>query len=106
MSSSLDPDQARHFVGPDLGPNCLQISRRLTSPLARRELWSLRFYDSVLDDVLSTVGSDISSRRTSEAFVSGQSFSLQIVFTLTRLMNIIFNFFACLVIFYTFVVVC
>ena len=23
-SSSLDPDQARHFVGPDLGPNCLQ----------------------------------------------------------------------------------
>ena len=20
----LDPDQARHFVGPDLGPNCLQ----------------------------------------------------------------------------------
>ena len=24
MSSSLDPDQARHFVGPDLDPNCLQ----------------------------------------------------------------------------------
>ena len=24
VSSSLDPDQARHFVGPDLGPNCLQ----------------------------------------------------------------------------------
>ena len=23
MSNSLDPDQARHFVGPDLGPNCL-----------------------------------------------------------------------------------
>ena len=23
VSSSLDPDQARHFVGPDLGPNCL-----------------------------------------------------------------------------------
>ena len=23
-SKSLDPDQARHFVGPDLGPNCLQ----------------------------------------------------------------------------------
>ena len=21
---NLDPDQARHFVGPDLGPNCLQ----------------------------------------------------------------------------------
>ena len=24
MSNSLHPDQARHFVRPDLGPNCLQ----------------------------------------------------------------------------------
>ena len=24
VSNSLDPDQAQHFVGPDLGPNCLQ----------------------------------------------------------------------------------
>ena len=24
MSNSLDPDQARHFVGPDLDLNCLQ----------------------------------------------------------------------------------
>ena len=24
MSNSLGPDQARHFVGPNLGPNCLQ----------------------------------------------------------------------------------
>ena len=24
MSNSLDPDQAQHFVAPDLGPNCLQ----------------------------------------------------------------------------------
>ena len=24
VTNSLDPDQARHFVGPDLGPNCLQ----------------------------------------------------------------------------------
>ena len=23
-SNSLDPDHAQHFVGPDLGPNCLQ----------------------------------------------------------------------------------
>ena len=23
MSNSFDPDQARRFVGPDLGPNCL-----------------------------------------------------------------------------------
>ena len=24
VSNSLDPDQAHHFVRPDLGPNCLQ----------------------------------------------------------------------------------
>ena len=24
VSNSLDPDQAPRFVGPDLGPNCLQ----------------------------------------------------------------------------------
>ena len=24
VSNSLDPDQARHYVGPDLPPNCLQ----------------------------------------------------------------------------------
>ena len=26
MSNSLERDQARHSVGPDLGPNCLQRS--------------------------------------------------------------------------------
>ena len=25
MLNGLDPDQARHFVGPDLGPNCLHL---------------------------------------------------------------------------------
>ena len=24
VTNSLDPDQNRHFVGPDLGPSCLQ----------------------------------------------------------------------------------
>ena len=30
MSNGLDPDQDRHFVGPDLGPNCFAkfIGRR------------------------------------------------------------------------------
>ena len=30
VSNSLDPDQAQHYVGPDLCPNCLQkiINRR------------------------------------------------------------------------------
>ena len=26
FANSLDPDQARYFVGPDLGPNCLSPS--------------------------------------------------------------------------------
>ena len=35
MSNSLNPDQGRHSVGPDLGPNCLQwLSADDKSPLA------------------------------------------------------------------------
>ena len=28
MSNSLDPDQVRHFVGPDMGPNCKGYQQR------------------------------------------------------------------------------
>ena len=35
MSNSLDPDQARHYVGPDLGPNCLQ---KLSANDTRRQI--------------------------------------------------------------------
>ena len=39
MSNGLDPDQDRHSVGPDLGPNCLQkLSADVESPLARKEV--------------------------------------------------------------------
>ena len=44
MSNSLDPDQARHFVGPDLDPNCLQMlsaddtSRQRVKPGTNREV--------------------------------------------------------------------
>ena len=31
MSNSLDPDQDRHSVGPDLGPNSLQTTKVATS---------------------------------------------------------------------------
>ena len=34
VSNSLDPDQARHFVEPGLGPNCLQ---RLSADDTRRQ---------------------------------------------------------------------
>ena len=36
MSNSFDPDQAQHFVGPDLGPNCLL--RLLADDTSSKEL--------------------------------------------------------------------
>ena len=30
VSNSLDPDRARHYVGPDLGPNCSQGLQQMT----------------------------------------------------------------------------
>ena len=40
MLNSLDPDQARHFVGPDLCPNLFAkvSSSWIKSPLASKEL--------------------------------------------------------------------
>ena len=40
MSNSLDPDQARHNVGTDLGPNYLQ---RLSAEHTRRQRFKLAF---------------------------------------------------------------
>ena len=38
MSNSLDPDQTRHFVGSDLGPNCLQGKGHQQMTLTVKEL--------------------------------------------------------------------
>ena len=39
VSNGLDPDQDQHYVGPDLGPNCLQrLSEDNKPPLARNAL--------------------------------------------------------------------
>ena len=48
VSNSLDPDQARRFDRPDLGPNCLQkvISRLQKMPLAGKELNRERLLDT------------------------------------------------------------
>ena len=41
VSNSLDPDQAQHFVEPDLGPNCLlRLSAEDASRLLGKELTS------------------------------------------------------------------
>ena len=39
MSNSVDPDQGRPSVGPDLGPNCLKRLR-----LAKKDMSSNLFY--------------------------------------------------------------
>ena len=42
MSNNLDPDQAQHFVGPDLGPSCLQrLSTDATSRQKVNADWQL-----------------------------------------------------------------
>ena len=43
VSNSLDPDQDRHFVGPDLGPNCLQ---RLSADISGKELNKKQLVDT------------------------------------------------------------
>ena len=43
VSNSLDPDQVRHVVGPDLGPNCLQ---RLSADIAGKELNTKQLVDT------------------------------------------------------------
>ena len=48
MSNSLDPDQARQFVGPDLDPNCLQnLSADMTKVAQGKNIGLL---DSVTTD--------------------------------------------------------
>ena len=42
VSSSFDPDQARHFVGPGLGPNCLEKQKL---PLAEK---AFKSYEEIL----------------------------------------------------------
>ena len=46
MSNSLDLDQDRHFVGPDLGPNCLQRLSADDKSLRRLVLFCL--FDLIL----------------------------------------------------------
>ena len=43
VSNSLDPDQARHFVWPDLGQNCLQ---RLSADIVGQELNTKQLVDT------------------------------------------------------------
>ena len=50
MSNRLDPDQARHFVGPDLGPYCLQklSAHKASRQRVKLNVWYEHFSASIL----------------------------------------------------------
>ena len=59
MSNNLDPDQARRFAGPDLGPNCkgYQQTTKVATSGDREQIKQfpklfLRFQTEPLEDVL------------------------------------------------------
>ena len=56
MSNRLDPDQARHFVEPDLGPNCLQ---RLSADTSRNFLSSADFFFKKIISRISSEGQTV-----------------------------------------------
>ena len=64
VSKSLDPDQARCFVGPDLGPNCLQklsaddTSRYSVSILASAFMAFWFWWRLTLDALITTAADD------------------------------------------------
>ena len=52
MSNSLDPDQARRFVGPDLGPNCLP---RLSADVTGRQRVETSSRNTIKHDLVTTL---------------------------------------------------
>ena len=50
VSKGLDPDQDRHSVGPDLGPNCLQ---RLSLLLPSGDFYQIKLLQNILSGTLS-----------------------------------------------------
>ena len=72
MSNSLDPDQARHFVGPNLGPNCLQ---RLSADdkICR---WQAKSY-SYVSERIHTLKHEMYVSRIDILFIYGEFFTFQ-----------------------------
>ena len=64
-SNSLDPDQARYYVGPDLGPNCLQRLQQTTlvgKVLALKALLSILILHTLLSNFYSFTCRHVSLR--------------------------------------------
>ena len=66
MSKSLDPDQNRRSVGPDLGPNCLQrlifhAFVGLCRLFSKLTFSKNSFRNTIVDQVKRFVGHDLSA---------------------------------------------
>ena len=54
VSNSLDPDQARRFVGPDLGSNCFRtalkkiLTKNVARDMSRVSSGSTKFYSALI----------------------------------------------------------
>ena len=55
MSNGLDPDEERHSVDSDLGPNCLQRLSADKPPLARKELTLKAPITTAADDIFCNI---------------------------------------------------
>ena len=60
VSNSLDPDQAPHFVGPGLGPNCLQSlsaddTRRQRVKYVQKFIWKCHLFKVICCILLITL---------------------------------------------------
>ena len=53
MSNILDPDQARHFVGPNLGPNCLEMLSADNTSKQRFNSIALRMVKSLIIHIMA-----------------------------------------------------
>ena len=49
MSNSLDPDQAKHFIRPGLGPNCLPSYQQTALAGKKLDFWKLLGDDDECD---------------------------------------------------------
>ena len=67
MSNSLDPDQARRVVGPDLGPNCLP--RLSAEDIGRQRVKRYCRFGNVRENLIfANIGEFVASRIQSSRY--------------------------------------
>ena len=75
MSYSLSPDQAWHFVRPDLGPNCLKDISRLDKELNQLEKTASHHYE-IIKIPRNTHENIFQSNKNENIFHSNQNFQV------------------------------